>query len=43
MKSENCNRTASPPDLAHCGGGGGGEAGGNLGKALTSEMTEGVL
>ena len=23
VKSENCNRTASPPDLAHCGGGGG--------------------
>ena len=22
VKSENCNRTASPPDLAHCGGGG---------------------
>ena len=21
VKSENCNRTASPPDLAHCGGG----------------------
>ena len=23
MESENCNRTPSPPDLAHCGGGGG--------------------
>ena len=23
VESENCNRTASPPDLAHCGGGGG--------------------
>ena len=22
VKSENCNRKASPPDLAHCGGGG---------------------
>ena len=22
VKSQNCNRTASPPDLAHCGGGG---------------------
>ena len=22
VKSENCHRTASPPDLAHCGGGG---------------------
>ena len=23
VESENCHRTASPPDLAHCGGGGG--------------------
>ena len=41
VESENCNRTASPPDLAHCGGGGGWGAG--CSTSITSTLQRFVL